>query len=236
MEGDGTMFAVIFEVRPHPDTGDNYLALAQELRPHLDDIEGFLSIERFASVQRPGWVLSLSCWRDEAALVRWRTFERHHQVQEEGRAKIFADYRIRVSQVIEDVEHGKVARPERRTAYNDATAHPATFVGILEVEPSQQSEEIVRLAEARYVSEGGGEVERFASIYTPGKTVMLSSWRDEEAATAWHDQFTQRLHGMQRGYRWRLTEVERDYGMFARQEAPQYYPPVATARDGAAGR
>ncbi len=223
------MFAVIFEVHPRAGALDAYLALAKELRPHLDDIPGFLSIERFASVERPGWVLSTSFWCDEAALVRWRTFERHHQVQKEGRAGIFADYRIRVSQVIEDVEHGKVARPERRTAYNDVAAHPATFVGMLEVEPTAQSAEILRLAEADSVAEAGGSTERFASIYTPGKTVVLSSWRDERAATAWREQFMERLHGVQQGYRWRLTEVERDYGMFAREEAPQYYPPVAPA-------
>lgn len=229
------MFAVIFEVHPRPGALDGYLALAKELRPHLDDIEGFLSIERFASVQRPGWVLSASFWRDEAALVRWRTFERHHQVQEEGRAHIFADYRIRVSQVIADVEHGKVTRPERRTAYNDVTAHPVSFAGILEVEPTARSEEILRLAEAGDASERGGRMERFASIYTPGKHVVLASWRDEGMAMAWHDRLAERLDGMQQGYRWRLTEVERDYGMFAREEAPQYYPPVVTARGDAVG-
>ncbi len=221
------MFAVIFEVHPRPGALDAYLALAKELRPHLDDIAGFLSIERFASVERPGWVLSASFWSDEAALVGWRTFERHHQVQEEGRAHIFADYRIRVSQVIEDVEHGTLARPERRTAYNDVSAHPSTFVGMLEVEPTAQGEEILRLAEADSVSDAGGSAERFASMYTLGRTVVLSSWRDERAATAWRTQLMERLHGVQQGYRWRLTEVERDYGMFAREEASQYYPPVA---------
>ena len=221
------MFAVIFDVHPQPGKLDAYLALAQELRPHLDEVDGFLSIERFASELRPGWALSLSFWQDEAALVRWRTFERHHQVQEEGRAHIFADYRIRVSQVVLDFDRSKKMWPDRRSAYNDVTAHPSAFVGIAEVEPGPQSEDVLRLVEAGIAVEGGSSVERFASIYTPGKHVVLSSWRDEGAGMAWQARVAERLHGIQQRYRLRLTEIERDYGMFAREEAPQYYPPVA---------
>jgi heme-degrading monooxygenase HmoA len=91
------MFAVIFDVYPKPERYDDYLALAGTLRPDLEGIDGFLSVERFATRGRPGWILSLSLWRDEAALVRWRTHGRHRQAQERGRREIFQDYRLRPS-------------------------------------------------------------------------------------------------------------------------------------------
>ena len=220
------MFAVIFEVHPYTETVDTYLALAQELRPLLDDIEGFLSIERFTSIQRPGWVLSLSFWRDEAALVRWRTVERHHEVQEQGRASVFADYRLRVSQVILDHHEGQFAQPDRRTAYNDITFHPSMFATIFEVELSQHSNDLAARAEAPIGYHGLVHSERFESIYAQGKQLVLSTWQNEQAAMEWHAHITQSFPAMQGGYRWRVTEVERDYGMFVRSEAPQYYPPV----------
>ena len=67
------MFAVIFEVRPRPDQWDNYLGNAKLLRPELEQIDGFVSNVRYGSASRPGWLLSLSEWRDEKALIRWRT-------------------------------------------------------------------------------------------------------------------------------------------------------------------
>lgn len=96
------MIAVIFEVLPHPQTRDAYLSLAADLRPPLDGIDGFLSIERFESLTEPGKLLSLSFWRDEAAVAQWRTLEAHRSTQAAGRATVFADYRLRVAQVLRD--------------------------------------------------------------------------------------------------------------------------------------
>jgi heme-degrading monooxygenase HmoA len=94
------MIAVIFEVEPA--LRDDYFRIAAELRPLLDEIDGFISIERFQSLNDNNRVLSLSFWRDEAAIAQWRTLEAHRVAQTEGRARIFRDYRLRVAHVVRD--------------------------------------------------------------------------------------------------------------------------------------
>ncbi|MDB5808327.1 MAG: antibiotic biosynthesis monooxygenase [Betaproteobacteria bacterium] len=96
------MFAVIFEVEPAPGRQQDYLDIAAALRPELEKIDGFISIERFASLTKPGKILSLSFWRDEAALIHWRQHEEHHRAQWQGRGGVFADYRLRVASVVRD--------------------------------------------------------------------------------------------------------------------------------------
>lgn len=96
------MFAVIFEVEPATGRQQEYLDLAAALRPELEKIDGFISIERFSSLTRPGKILSLSFWRDEAAIAKWRQHEEHHRAQWKGRAGVFADYRLRVASVVRD--------------------------------------------------------------------------------------------------------------------------------------
>lgn len=96
------MIAVIFEALPHKDRKDDYLDAASTLAPHLKDIDGFISIERFESLTHPGKILSLSFWRDEEAVKQWRTFEPHRSIQKAGRQEIFADYRLRVAAIIRD--------------------------------------------------------------------------------------------------------------------------------------
>ncbi|WP_019562701.1 MULTISPECIES: antibiotic biosynthesis monooxygenase [unclassified Thioalkalivibrio] len=96
------MIAVIFEVEPHAERKQDYLDAAASLREHLKDVDGFLSIERFESLSQPGKVLSLSFWRDEAAVREWRNLEEHRQVQAAGRGGIFANYRLRVAEVVRD--------------------------------------------------------------------------------------------------------------------------------------
>ena len=96
------MIAVIFEVEPREGRREAYLALAAELRPLLAEVDGFLSIERFESLTNPGKVLSLSFWRDEEAVKRWRELERHREAQAKGRGEYFASYRLRVASVIRD--------------------------------------------------------------------------------------------------------------------------------------
>ena len=96
------MIAVLFEAWPGEGRDARYFDLAAALRPELDAIDGFLGIERFRSLADPDKLLSLSWWRDEAAVARWRTAERHRAAQAEGRAEIFADYRLRIARVIRD--------------------------------------------------------------------------------------------------------------------------------------
>jgi heme-degrading monooxygenase HmoA len=96
------VIAVIFEVEPHAAHRDDYFRIAAELRPMLDKIDGFISIERFQSLSEEGRILSLSFWRDEAAVAQWRKMEAHRAAQTEGRASIFEDYRLRIAHVVRD--------------------------------------------------------------------------------------------------------------------------------------
>jgi heme-degrading monooxygenase HmoA len=96
------MIAVIFEVIPKSGRREQYLDIAASLRPLLDEIDGFISIERFESLTQPGKVLSLSFWRDEQAVAQWRQLERHRTAQTQGRDIVFDDYRLRVATVMRD--------------------------------------------------------------------------------------------------------------------------------------
>lgn len=96
------MIAVIFEVWPSEHGREDYLELAAALRPLLDDIDGFISIERFSSLSEPGKLLSLSFFRDEAALAQWRQLEAHRAAQAAGRQGVFDDYRLRIATVVRD--------------------------------------------------------------------------------------------------------------------------------------
>ena len=96
------MFAVIFEVEPDPDHRQQYFDIAARLRPELEKIDGFISIERFQSLSNEGKVLSLSFWRDEAAIRRWREHQQHHEAQLLGRGQVFRDYRLRVAEIVRD--------------------------------------------------------------------------------------------------------------------------------------
>jgi heme-degrading monooxygenase HmoA len=96
------MFSVIFEVHPRPEQWDVYLGEARMLRPELEQVAGFIDNIRYRSLTRDGCILSLSGWRDEKAVVRWRTLMRYHVVQERGRAEILLDYHLRVGQITAD--------------------------------------------------------------------------------------------------------------------------------------
>ena len=114
MTGKGSstaIIAVIFEVIPAEGRQDDYFSIAESLRPRLDDIDGFISIERFASLSQPGKILSLSFWRDEDAVKAWRVQSEHRQAQKKGRNGVFENYRLRVASVIRDYgmfERGEV--------------------------------------------------------------------------------------------------------------------------------
>lgn len=96
------MIAIIFEVTPHPDRKKEYLEIAAGLRPLLEQIDGFISVERFQSLTDEGKILSLSFFRDEQAVADWRALQAHRKAQSAGRSGIFTDYRLRVAGVIRD--------------------------------------------------------------------------------------------------------------------------------------
>ncbi len=104
------MIAVIFEVVPAEGRTGDYLEIAAQMRPMLDEIEGFISVERFQSLSDPGKLLSLSFFDDEAAIARWRNLAAHRGAQSKGRHGVFDDYRLRIAGVIRD--YGLVNRAE----------------------------------------------------------------------------------------------------------------------------
>jgi heme-degrading monooxygenase HmoA len=104
------MIAVIFELEPREGESARYFEIAGALRPVLEKIDGFVSVERFESVTRPGHFLSLSIWRDEEAVRRWRCHAMHRSAQREGRDAVFAGYRLRVASILRD--YGLLDRDE----------------------------------------------------------------------------------------------------------------------------
>jgi len=120
------MIAVIFEVQPNDGQTEAYLDLAAKLKPELEKMDGFVSVERFQSLTTPGKILSLSFWRDEAAVARWRQLEQHRSAQAAGRRSIFKDYRLRVASIIRDYGMNERAdAPADSRTVHDATARQA---------------------------------------------------------------------------------------------------------------
>jgi heme-degrading monooxygenase HmoA len=115
------MIAVIFEVWPADGEKQHYLNLAAALKPELEAVNGFLSIERFESLVEPGKILSLSFWRDEQAVAAWRNNADHRATQAAGRAGVLGDYRLRIAAVSRD--YGMTDRAEAPA--DNSAAHGA---------------------------------------------------------------------------------------------------------------
>ncbi|HKM74006.1 MAG TPA: antibiotic biosynthesis monooxygenase [Stellaceae bacterium] len=207
------MFAVIFEVKPKPERWDDYLHYATMLRPELERIDGFIDNERFGSQRREGWLLSLSTWRDEKSLIRWRTQALHHEVQEKGRFEIFQDYRLRVGEVIADnqLPPERILRDQR---LDETECDAAKLITLTERVSHSLAPDVAALGSPA----GLVEWEVFESIYQRGKLVLLASWREASAVPAREAPDSDARH--------RRIRVIRSYGMFERAEAPQYYPPL----------
>jgi heme-degrading monooxygenase HmoA len=221
------MFSVIFEVLPDEGKKDEYLGLAKHLKPILETIDGFVDNERFESQLRPGWVLSHSTWRDEKSVVRWRTEGEHHAVQEKGRVDIFADYHLRVGDVVADTDPPREAPVlERRfDATEVGEAKIATFTEITPIKDAAFANQADLLPGHLGLNVNSGAIAGFdvwASIYNPGKLALLVGWKDAKAAEAWQPK---KIDGIKE-LRHRRVRVVRDYGRFDRREAPQFYPDV----------
>ena len=223
------MFSVIFEVRPKPDQWDAYLGYAKMLRPELEQVDGFVDNIRYKSLTREGWILSLSGWRDEKAVVRWRTAMRHHMVQEKGRNEVLLDYHLRVGQVTHDthVPAGQVIEEQRldETKVGEGTA--VTFIDAKR--PVKSSETASPSEIAPYLgldpkATGLAAWDVYDAVLTPGNLILMTVWKTKADAEA----FATTVN-LPDGGRLRHVRVVRDYGMFDRREAPQYYPAVEQA-------
>jgi len=219
------MFAVIFLTQPKQERWDDYLKLAKYLKPKLEAIEGFIDNERYESARAKGRLLSLSTWRDEKAVVRWRTQGEHHNAQEKGRFEIFEDYRLRVGEIILDTDppDGLTVEETRfdETAVGDAkVATIAELTAMAGTPIAERSQMLPALLGLGAHSAGRLDVEVFESIYSPGKRLLLGLWQDARAARRWSP-------GLPAGaekIRHRHVRIIRDYGMRDRREAPQFYP------------
>ncbi len=226
------MFSVLFEVHPKSDRWDAYLGHAKALKPKLEEMDGFIDNIRYRSLTREGWLLSLSTWRDEKALVRWRTEAGHHAVQEKGRSEVFHDYHLRVGEVTRDTRlpAGHGLRDQR---LDETQAGSGTTVILIDGRrPSEWVKDAQPIDVAQWLglapsAQGLVGWDVFDAVLAPGDTILLMSWRDAAAAAAFE------AHALlQDGARLRRVRVIRDYGMFDRREAPQYYPEVPKPRGG----
>ena len=216
------MFAVIFEVQPKTERIDDYLELAKRLKPKFEAVNGFIDNERFKSLRDERRLVSLSTWRDEKAVIRWRTQGEHRAAQEKGRFEVFEDYHLRVGEIFND---SKIPATKQQ-CFDETEIGAAKVVGITEVEPTQNGDVPgVSLAAQVGLDRGGHgviEQETFESITMPGKLLLLTSWRDAKAAGS----FSPKTPAGAKSLRHRSVRIIRDYGMFERREAPQYYPDV----------
>jgi heme-degrading monooxygenase HmoA len=220
------MFSVIFEVHPRPGQWDAYLGYARMLRPELEQIDGFIDNIRYRSLTRAGWILSLSGWRDEKALVRWRTKANHHDAQQKGRSEILLDYHLRVGQLTRDTRlpDGQSLHEQRLDETETGAATTLTLIDAKR--PADWLEKAGPKAVAEWlglVPDAAGLVawDVFDAVLTPGEVILMLSWRDLSAAEAF-----ERSAGLPHGARLRRVRIVRDYGMFDRREAPQYYPEI----------
>jgi heme-degrading monooxygenase HmoA/pimeloyl-ACP methyl ester carboxylesterase len=225
--GANAMFSVIFEVNRKPDQQDEYLKQAKHLKPILETIDGFIDNERFESQLRPGWLLSHSTWRDEKSLIRWRTQSEHHGVQEKGRFEIFQDYHLRVGEIVSDTmpPPGASAGERRFDETESAEAKFATFTEITPADTASFAVQPKMIPAHVGLASGcsgllGHDV--FKSINTPGKLALLCSWKTAADANSWKPASFEGVKQL----RHRVVRVVRDYGMFDRREAPQYYRDV----------
>lgn len=217
------MFSALLEVNPIAEQFDAYLGMERLLRPELENIDGFIDNTRYASLTRKGWLLSLSSWRDEKSLVRWRTTTAHHEIQQAAHERIFADYRLRIGQLVSDTQ-----LPKRRVLHEprpDVTATgPGTAVMLLD---AKCSPEWVKQANAELVANSLGVDIRapglvcwdvFDALLTPGDVIVVVTWRDPAAVEAF-----ERGAVMTDDLRLRNIRVVREYGRFDRREAPQNF-------------
>ena len=219
------MFAVIFIVQPKPGLTDKYLEFAKVLKPEIEQIDGFIDKERFGSRRDPSRIVSLSTWRDEKALVRWRTLAIHHAIQEKGRFEVFAHYHSQVGEITADthVPAGHALRNQRLDETESGVAKAATLTELVpgddEIPPGEDGGAALGLPGVG--THGLVDQEVFDSIYNPGKLLLHASWQTRAAADHW----TPRAPASG-SPRHRRVRVIREYGMAERREAPQYYPPV----------
>jgi heme-degrading monooxygenase HmoA len=218
------MFSVIFEVHPKPEQQDAYFGYARMLKPELEQVDGFIDNVRYGSLTRDGWLLSLSNWRDEKSVIRWRTRMRHHEAQEKGRSEILSDYHLRVGQLTQDTRLPEGYRLHEQRLDETETGQATTIHLIDARRPAEFAETSNPAACSEFLGlnpYAGGMIawDVFEAVLTPGDLILLLAWRGQADAEAFENTVI-----LPDDARLRRVRVVRDYGMFDRREAPQYYP------------
>lgn len=200
------MIGLFFEVTPRPGEESRYLEIAAALRPVLEASGGILYLDRFRSLTRQRTMLSHQIWRDEASLARWRANGRHHGAQTAGRSTVFEDYRLRVGAVTAHVGDGRIVETAAGIPYND---------------PAHQAERFVAVVRSMARPFQGRDGEAWQSVYDTGSYAWVSAvpTRADGLAVLAAAATDGCVSAAQ------LCLVSRDYGMFDRREAPQYFGP-----------
>jgi heme-degrading monooxygenase HmoA len=218
------MFSVLFEV--HPNERSAYLNSAGMLRPELEKVAGFVENVRYKSMQREGWVLSFSSWRDEKSVVRWRTARSHHIVQQRGRDEILSDYHLRIGEIFADNKlPDGMKLPNQR---NDETeVGSGTMVTIITAtRPPGHPANIISCSQYLGLDIYSGsdlvEWDVYEGVLAPDDLCLMLVWKDC-SAVSYFERGEKML--LPETHRIRHVRVIRDYTMSDRREAPQYYPP-----------
>ena len=199
------MIALFFEVTPRPGQDDRYLEIAGSLKPELERSGGVVFLDRFRSLTRPRTLLSHQIWRDEASLARWRANHRHYGAQTAGRSAVFEDYRLRIGAVVaERTGPGAIAETASGIAYNDPAAKPERFMVV------------VRSAGAVFAADNG---ETWRSVYSETSFAWVGAVPDRASGLG----LVRAASAGSSVSAAQLCLVSRDYGMFDRAEAPQYF-------------
>lgn len=213
------MFAVIFETLPNRQRFSDYLGLAETLKPTLNAIDGFVMNERFSNDRVKGTLLSLSLWRDEKALIRWRTHAQHHGVQVNGRSGVLDDYRLRVGQIDLQFESGKLRRATEGRRRDISAVSTDPFVTI-----SVSTRDIADPDAAGMTPPQDQADERcsdFTGVVDTRRRLRMTRWADADQAERHLLEHCAALDGAH----WAVSVV-REYGMLDRREAPVFHEPV----------
>ena len=205
------MIALFFEVTPRPGQDDRYLQIAASLKPELEANGGVVFLDRCRSLSRPRVLLSHQIWADEACLARWRATRPHYGAQTAGRSAVFEDYRLRVAPVVAELgTDQRIVTHAMGVTYNDPARRPERYMAAIYSEP------------VPFEGDGCETGESYLSVYRQGAHAWVGDISGFEAGMALlrRAAMTPKVHAA------RLCLVSRDYGMFDRGEAPQYFPQV----------